>query len=95
MRPTADFAAAYDAPAGGRAVPLRHGCALHRLFPSALLFVAPMLGIDHVGTIVDPLKFCLAIANLIAVCLLLPELRGDLDSYWQRVLCAERGRHVA
>ena len=36
--------------------------------------------------IVDSLNFCMAIPNLIAVYLLMPELRADLASYWQRVV---------
>ena len=40
----------------------------------------------QVVNIVDSLNFCMAIPNLIAVYLLLPELRADLASYWQRVV---------
>jgi alanine or glycine:cation symporter, AGCS family len=35
---------------------------------------------------VDSLTFAGAIPNLIAVYLLLPELRADLANYWQRVV---------
>ena len=40
--------------------------------------------------IVDSLNFCMAIPNLIAVYLLIPELRADLASYWQRVVRKEK-----
>jgi AGCS family alanine or glycine:cation symporter len=39
-----------------------------------------------VVNIVDSLNFSMAIPNLIAVYLLLPELRADLKDYWQRVV---------
>jgi AGCS family alanine or glycine:cation symporter len=56
----------------------------YRLFLCAVLAVAPTLHIDQVVNIVDSLNFCMAIPNLIAVYLLLPELRADLSDYWQR-----------
>src|SRR5688572_20570458 len=62
----------------------------YRLFLCAVLFVAPTLDIGQVVNIVDSLNFCMAIPNLIAVYLLIPELRADLASYWQRVVQRER-----
>jgi AGCS family alanine or glycine:cation symporter len=58
----------------------------YRLFLCAVLAVAPTLNINQVVNIVDSLNFCMAIPNLIAVYLFLPELRSDLADYWQRVL---------
>jgi AGCS family alanine or glycine:cation symporter len=58
----------------------------YRLFLCAVLFVAPTLDIGQVVNIVDSLNFCMAIPNLIAVYLLLPELRADLADYWRRVV---------
>jgi len=58
----------------------------YRLFLCAVLAVAPTLNIAQVVNIVDSLNFCMAIPNLIAVYLLLPELRADLAGYWQRVV---------
>jgi AGCS family alanine or glycine:cation symporter len=61
----------------------------YRLFLCAVLAVAPTLDINQVVNIVDSLNFCMAIPNLIAVYLLLPELRADLAGYWQRVVKRE------
>jgi alanine or glycine:cation symporter, AGCS family len=58
----------------------------YRLFLCSVLAVAPTLSVDQVVNIVDSLNFCMAIPNLIAVYLLLPELRADLAGYWQRVV---------
>jgi AGCS family alanine or glycine:cation symporter len=58
----------------------------YRLFLCAVLFVAPTLSVEQVVNIVDSLNFSMAIPNLIAVYLLLPELRADLATYWQRVV---------
>ncbi len=62
----------------------------YRLLLCAVLFVAPTLNIGQVVNIVDSLNFCMAIPNLIAVYLLLPELRADLASYWRRVVLREK-----
>ncbi len=62
----------------------------YRLFLCAVLFVAPTLDIGQVVNIVDSLNFCMAIPNLIAVYLLIPELRADLADYWQRVVLKEK-----
>jgi AGCS family alanine or glycine:cation symporter len=67
----------------------------YRLFLCAVLFVAPTLSIEQVVNIVDSLNFSMAIPNLIAVYLMLPELRADLADYWQRVVMKEKsGGHV-
>jgi AGCS family alanine or glycine:cation symporter len=58
----------------------------YRLLLCAVLCVAPTLDIGQVVNIVDSLNFCMAIPNLIAVYLLLPELRADLANYWHRVV---------
>jgi AGCS family alanine or glycine:cation symporter len=58
----------------------------YRLLLCAVLAVAPTLSIGQVVNIVDSLNFCMAIPNLVAVYLLLPELRTDLAAYWQRVV---------
>jgi AGCS family alanine or glycine:cation symporter len=58
----------------------------YRLLLCAVLAVAPTLNIAQVVNIVDSLNFCMAIPNLIAVYILIPELRGDLASYWQRIV---------
>jgi AGCS family alanine or glycine:cation symporter len=63
----------------------------YRLFLCAVLAVAPTLSIEQVTNIVDSLNFSMAIPNLIAVYLLMPELRADLADYWQRVV--SRGKH--
>jgi AGCS family alanine or glycine:cation symporter len=65
----------------------------YRLFLCAVLAVAPTLSVGQVTNIVDSLNFSMAIPNLIAVYLLLPELRADLASYWQRVVL-KRGADV-
>jgi AGCS family alanine or glycine:cation symporter len=65
----------------------------YRLFLCAVLAVAPTLSVGQVTNIVDSLNFSMAIPNLIAVYLLLPELRADLASYWQRVVL-KRGEDV-
>jgi len=62
----------------------------YRLFLCSVLFVAPTLSIEQVVNIVDSLNFCMAIPNLIAVYLLIPELRADLASYWERVVRKEK-----
>ena len=61
----------------------------YRLFLCAALAVAPVFERDQLTSIVDSLTFSGAIPNLIAVYLLLPELRAELASYWQRVVRKE------
>jgi AGCS family alanine or glycine:cation symporter len=63
----------------------------YRLFLCAVLAVAPTLSISQVTNIVDSLNFSMAIPNLVAVYLLIPELRADLAGYWQRVVSRGKG----
>jgi len=65
----------------------------YRLFLCCVLTVAATLSLDQVVNIVDSLNFSMAIPNLIAVYLLLPELRADLASYWQRVVLKGEGKN--
>jgi AGCS family alanine or glycine:cation symporter len=58
----------------------------YRVFLCAALSVAPVFERDQVTSIVDSLTFAGAIPNLIAVYLLLPELRAELAGYWRRVV---------
>jgi alanine or glycine:cation symporter, AGCS family len=58
----------------------------YRLFLCAVLSMAATLDLAQVVNIVDSLNFSMAIPNLIAVYLLMPELRADLASYWRRVV---------
>ena len=58
----------------------------YRLFLCAALAVAPVFQRDQVTSIVDSLTFAGSIPNLIAVYLLLPELRAELAGYWRRVV---------
>jgi AGCS family alanine or glycine:cation symporter len=39
-----------------------------------------------VVNIVDSCSFLMAIPNILGIYLLMPELRADLASYWQRVV---------
>ena len=64
----------------------------YRLFLCAVLSVAATLNLGQVVNIVDSLNFSMAIPNLIAVYLLIPELRADLASYWQRVVTKDKPR---
>jgi AGCS family alanine or glycine:cation symporter len=58
----------------------------YRGFLCGVLSISATLEIGQVVNIVDSLNFSMAIPNLIAVYLLLPELREDLKDYWQRVV---------
>jgi AGCS family alanine or glycine:cation symporter len=58
----------------------------YRLFLCAVLSIAGTLDLRQIVNIVDSLNFAMAIPNLIAVYLLLPELRADLAGYWQRIV---------
>jgi AGCS family alanine or glycine:cation symporter len=58
----------------------------YRLFLCAVLSIAGTLDLRQIVNIVDSLNFAMAIPNLIAVYLFLPELRTDLASYWQRIV---------
>ena len=57
-----------------------------RLFLCAMLSIAATFPLDQVVNIVDSCSFCMAVPNIIAIYLLMPELRADLASYWQRVV---------
>jgi alanine or glycine:cation symporter, AGCS family len=61
----------------------------YRLFLCAVLSISATLNLAQVTNIVDSLNFSMAIPNLIAVYLLLPELRADLTDYWRRVVLRE------
>jgi alanine or glycine:cation symporter, AGCS family len=58
----------------------------YRLFLCSVLSIAGTLPLKQVVNIVDSLNFAMAIPNLIAVYLFLPELRADLRNYWQRIV---------
>ena len=66
----------------------------YRALLCAALAVAPVFERDQVTSIVDSLTFAGAIPNLIAVYLLLPELRADLATYWERVVLREKRREA-
>jgi alanine or glycine:cation symporter, AGCS family len=61
----------------------------YRIFLCAALAVAPVFERDQVTSIVDSLTFAGSIPNLIAVYVLLPELRAELAAYWRRVVLKE------
>jgi AGCS family alanine or glycine:cation symporter len=65
---------------------------IYRLFLCSVLSVSATLSLGQVVNIVDSLNFSMAIPNLIAVYLLLPELRADLAEYWQRVVMKEKNK---
>ena len=68
-----------------------------RLFLCSMLSVAATFPLDQVVNIVDACSFCMAVPNILAIYLLMPELRADLASYWQRVVMkgAVENRNVA
>ena len=68
-----------------------------RLFLCSMLSVAATFPLDQVVNIVDACSFCMAVPNILAIYLLMPELRADLASYWQRVVLkgAVENRNVA
>ena len=68
---------------------------VYRLFLCSVLSMAGTLDLRQVVNIVDSLNFAMAIPNLIAVYLLLPELRADLASYWQRVVLKKESPSVS
>ncbi len=57
-----------------------------RVFLCSMLSIAATFPLDQVVNIVDACSFCMAIPNILAIYLLMPELRRDLASYWQRVV---------
>jgi AGCS family alanine or glycine:cation symporter len=58
------------------------------LFLCAVISTGATFELSQVINLVDSLNFCMAIPNLIAVYLLLPELRADLRDYKRRFLDA-------
>jgi alanine or glycine:cation symporter, AGCS family len=60
----------------------------YRLFLCAVISTGATFELSQVINLVDSLNFCMAIPNLIAVYLLLPELRADLLDYQRRHLGA-------
>ncbi|HEX6636331.1 MAG TPA: amino acid carrier protein [Steroidobacteraceae bacterium] len=67
----------------------------YRLFLCSVLSIAGTLDLRQIVNIVDSLNFAMAIPNLIAVYLFLPELRADLAGYWQRVVLGGGSKNVA
>jgi AGCS family alanine or glycine:cation symporter len=63
----------------------------YRLFLCCMLSFAATFTLDQVVNIVDSCSFLMAIPNIIGIYLLLPELRADLASYWQRVVLKRTG----
>ncbi len=59
-----------------------------RVFLCGMLSVAATFPLEQVVTIVDSMSFCMALPNILAIYLLMPELRADLSNYWQRVVKA-------
>ena len=57
-----------------------------RLFLCSMLSIAATFPLDQVVNIVDACSFCMALPNILAIYLFMPELRADLASYWQRVV---------
>ena len=57
-----------------------------RVFLCGMLSIAATFPLDQVVNIVDACSFCMAVPNILAIYLLMPELRADLASYWQRVV---------
>lgn len=58
----------------------------YRLFLCAVISTGATFELAQVVNLVDSLNFCMAIPNLIAVYLMLPELRADLVDYQRRIL---------
>jgi len=57
-----------------------------RLFLCSMLSIAATFPLDQVVNIVDACSFCMALPNILAIYLFMPELRADLASYWQRIV---------
>ncbi len=62
----------------------------YRLVLCAILSTGATFELEQVVNLVDSLNFCMAIPNLIAVYILLPELRADLIDYSRRVVWPAR-----
>jgi AGCS family alanine or glycine:cation symporter len=61
----------------------------YRLFLCSVISTGATFELAQVVNLVDSLNFCMAIPNLIAVYLMLPELRADLVDYQRRILFAK------
>jgi alanine or glycine:cation symporter, AGCS family len=61
----------------------------YRLVLCSILSTGATFELAQVVNLVDSLNFCMAIPNLIAVYLLLPELRADLASYRARLAAGQ------
>ena len=61
----------------------------YRLFLCTVISTGATFELSQVVNLVDSLNFCMAIPNLIAVYLMLPELRADLLDYQRRYLLAQ------
>ncbi|HEU4779981.1 MAG TPA: amino acid carrier protein [Steroidobacteraceae bacterium] len=64
-----------------------------RLFLCSMLSIAATFPLDQVVNIVDACSFCMAVPNILAIYLLMPELRADLAGYWQRVVLKGAPEH--
>lgn len=64
----------------------------YRLFLCAVISTGATFELSQLVNLVDSLNFCMAIPNLIAVYLFLPELRRDLVAYMQRHRLGGAGR---
>ncbi|MEZ5500059.1 MAG: alanine/glycine:cation symporter family protein [Steroidobacteraceae bacterium] len=62
----------------------------YRLLLCGVLSIAGTFPLHQVVNLADGLNFCMAIPNLLAVFILLPELRRDLGDYWQRIVKGQR-----
>ncbi|HPF25060.1 MAG: alanine/glycine:cation symporter family protein [Steroidobacteraceae bacterium] len=62
----------------------------YRLLLCLMLSVAGTFPLEQVVNLADSMNFCMAIPNLLAVYILLPELRRDLHSYRQRIIRARQ-----
>ncbi len=62
----------------------------YRILLCAIISTGGTFELAQVVNLVDSLNFCMAIPNLIAVYLMLPELRADLAAYSARVLYPAR-----
>jgi alanine or glycine:cation symporter, AGCS family len=59
--------------------------AAYRLLLCGVLSIAATFPLEQVVNLADSMNFCMAIPNLLAVFLLLPELRRDLADYRRRI----------
>jgi len=66
----------------------------YRVFLCSMLSIAATFPLDQVVNIVDACSFCMALPNILAIYLFMPELRADLAGYWQRVVLRNEGRRL-